>query len=150
MPRGLLIDLNDGRPMAITAGLRAPVFSTGVAGGYYGDGNEVSYIDTPGWNGGYESVYIPVETVAAYEVGTDLYPTIAYLTSVNQESGRLRLTSGSTSGRPRRRNLWAGQVWFITPASPVTPGYLFRIPLISPLYPPTPTLEVVYGMATLI
>lgn len=117
MASGLLIDLNDGRPMAITAGLRAPVFSTGVAGGYYGDGNEVSYIDTPGWNGGYESVYIPVETVAAYEVGTDLYPTVAYLTSVNQESGRLRLTSGSTSGRPRRRNLWAGQVWFITPAS---------------------------------
>lgn len=117
MASGLLIDLNDGHPMAITAGLRAPVYSTGVTGGFYGDGDEVSYISTPGWSSGYESVYIPVETVAAYEVGTDLYPTVAYLTSVSQESGRLRLTSGSTSGRPRRQNLWSGQVWFITPAS---------------------------------
>ncbi len=79
MARGLLIDLNVGRPMAITAGLRAPVFSTGVAGGYYNDGEETSYIQTPGWIAGYESVYIPVETVAAVDVGTDLYPSVFYL-----------------------------------------------------------------------
>ena len=114
MPRGLLIDLNDGRPMAITAGLRAPIFSTMVEN--EGLGEEYSYIDTPGWSYGYESVYIPVETVYAGEYGSDLYPSIYYLQDVKQEDGRLRLRSGSTSARPLRQNKWKGQVWFISPA----------------------------------
>ncbi|MBJ6545827.1 hypothetical protein JGT76_25125, partial [Enterobacter hormaechei] len=59
MPRGLLIDLNDGgKRMEITAGLRCPSFGANFDSGY----QKAKYADVAGYVSGAQVLFIPHAT----------------------------------------------------------------------------------------
>ncbi|NIG74936.1 hypothetical protein F3J34_15185 [Klebsiella sp. Ap-873] len=109
MPRGLLIDLNDGSPrMEITAGLRCPSFS-GSNGDQIQTGGVVGVTKTPGST----MVMLPVTTTYAYPDSISPIPSIGMMTGY-ADNGNGTITQSWWHSNPRlAQRLTAGAANYV-------------------------------------
>lgn len=110
MPRGLLIDLNDGgKPMEITAGLRCPSFGAIFDSGY----QKAKYADVAGFVSGSQVLFIPYAT-AFLDAGL-----LHKMNSVAISGGRVTQNSTMKAIDISEREstyTFPGSVWQIFPA----------------------------------
>lgn len=110
MPSGLLIDLNDGRPMQIVAGMRCPSYS--------GSTNEVIAYDTVNINKtpGSQVFVIPLTPVVVSWVGGTYFPYWWAMSGfVDIGDGTLRFLSETTD---RRTVTYRSYIFEMLPAAP--------------------------------
>lgn len=123
MPKGILIDLNDGRPpMQITAGLRAPAVSGAIQADGFPSSNST-------WDFGLEmtpgSTAFCLPSQAVYVDDFDFIPEVYFLNSFSKVSDSVgRIGIGNFNGSNGRLLRFYGSCFEILPASTGNQGIL--------------------------
>ncbi|MDV2864950.1 DUF6453 family protein [Phytobacter ursingii] len=110
MPTGLLIDLNDGRPMVITAGMRAAIYVADVS-------SAAGRFTIPGGiSAGDQFIWMIDEPVNMYFSGAILH--VNFVRSVQVSGNQIWCVRGSSNVQQNNTEVvMAGQIWKISGAS---------------------------------
>ncbi|WP_405125390.1 DUF6453 family protein (plasmid) [Pseudomonas marginalis] len=113
MPRGLLIDLNDGgKPMEITANLRCPSFGVEFDEAV----NQPLSKTIPNFYTGSDVIFLPKQTVYINSLTSSGVPNLYVLTSVTNNGPTVTQTV-KKSNESSVNHTFAGSAWQIFPAS---------------------------------